>query len=93
MYATICTQLDIAHAVGVVSKFLSNPNKDYWEVMKWILRYMKGSSRMCLCFGEFELILEGYADVDMVSDLDGRKSTSAFLFTFVGGVLSWQSKL
>ena len=27
------------------------------------------------------------------SDLDGRKSTSSYLFTFVGGAISWQSKL
>ena len=29
----------------------------------------------------------------MVGDLDGRKSTSSYLFTFVGGAVQWQSKL
>ena len=29
----------------------------------------------------------------MDRDLDCRKSTSGYLFTFVGGALSWQSKL
>ena len=29
----------------------------------------------------------------MVGDLDGRKFTSGYLFTFVGGAISWQSKL
>ena len=29
----------------------------------------------------------------MAGDLDGRKSTCGYLFTFVGGVISWQSKL
>ena len=29
----------------------------------------------------------------MAGDLDGRKSTSAYLFTFAGGVVSWQTKL
>ena len=48
---------------------------------------------MCLCFGGLEPVLEGYADADMVGDLDGRKSTSRFLFTFAGGAISWQSKL
>ena len=52
--------------------------------MKWILRYLKGSSRMCLCFGGPELILEDYANVDMIGDLNGRKSTSGFLFTLQG---------
>ena len=29
MYAMVCTRLDIAHAVGVVSCFLSNPGKGH----------------------------------------------------------------
>ena len=34
MYAMVCTRPDIAHAVGIVSQFLSNPGKKYWEVVK-----------------------------------------------------------
>lgn len=93
MYAMVCTRPDIAHAVGVVSRYLSNPGKDHWEAVKWILRYLRGSSRMCLCFEGPETILEGYADADMAGDLDGRKSTSGYVFTFAGGAVSWQSKL
>ena len=29
MYAMVCTRPDIAHAVRVVSKFLSNPGKEH----------------------------------------------------------------
>ena len=50
MYAMVCTMPDIAHAVGVVSRFMSRPEKQHWEVIKWILRYLKGSSNTCLCF-------------------------------------------
>ena len=48
---------------------------------------------MCLTFGDSKPILEGYVDVDWVGDLNGRKSTSGYLFTFVGGDVSWQSRL
>jgi hypothetical protein len=34
MYAMVCTQPDIAHVVGIVSRFLSNLSNDHWEVMK-----------------------------------------------------------
>ena len=34
MYAMVCTRLDIAHSVGVVSQFLSNPGKEHWAAMK-----------------------------------------------------------
>jgi len=93
MYAMVCTRPDIAHAVGVVSRYLDNPGKEHWEVVKWILRYLRGSSDECLCFGASNLILKGYTDVDMAGDLDNRKSTIGYLFTFSGGAISWQSKL
>uniref|UniRef100_A0A2N9HDQ7 Reverse transcriptase Ty1/copia-type domain-containing protein n=1 Tax=Fagus sylvatica TaxID=28930 RepID=A0A2N9HDQ7_FAGSY len=41
MYAMVCTRPDIAHAVGVVSRYMSNPGKQHWEAIKWILRYLK----------------------------------------------------
>ena len=43
MYAMVCTRPDIAHTVRVVSRFMSRPGKQYWEAVKWILRYLKGS--------------------------------------------------
>lgn len=77
-----------------MSIFLSNLGKDYWETVKSILRYLKGISKLCLCFGVANLVLEGYFDSDMTRDLDGGKCTSRlFLFTFVGGVVSWWFKL
>lgn len=29
--------------VCVVSRFLDNPGNEHWEVVKWILRYLRGS--------------------------------------------------
>ena len=37
-------------------------------------------------------MLVGYTDVDLASDIDSRKSTSAYLTTFAGGAVSCQSK-
>ncbi|KAI4299713.1 hypothetical protein L6164_033144 [Bauhinia variegata] len=36
---------------------------------------------------------DGYTDADMACDVDSRKSTSRYMMTFVGGAVSWQSKL
>ncbi|GFS34607.1 hypothetical protein Acr_00g0034790 [Actinidia rufa] len=54
MSSMVCTRLVIAQAVGIVSilsRFLSNPWKEYLEGVKWILRYLKGTSKLCLSFG------------------------------------------
>ena len=93
MYAMLYTRPDIAHVVGVVSRFLTNLGKKHCKVVKWILRYLKGTSKVCLCFGSGEPMLDGYIDSNMADDVDSRKSISGFLMTFVGGVVFWQSKL
>ena len=31
MYAMVCTRPDIAHAVGVVSRYMNNPGKEHWK--------------------------------------------------------------
>ena len=93
MYAMVCTRANIAHAVGVVSRFLHNPGKEQREVVKWILRYLRGNLDEELCFRASIPILKGYTYVDMTSDLDNRKSTTGYLFTFSRGAISWHSKL
>lgn len=93
MYAMVCTRPDIAHAVGVVSRFLSNPGRDHWNAVKWIMRYLCGTSSLSLCFGTGKPILCSYTDSDMAGDVDTRKSTSGYLTTFAGGAVSWQSRL
>ena len=34
----------------------------------------------------------GYTDSDFQSDMDSRKSTSGYVFTFGGGAISWSVK-
>lgn len=93
MYAMVCTRPDIAYAVGVTSRFLANPGKGHWEAVKWILRYLRGTSKICLSFGDGPSILSGYTDADYARDIDARRSTSGFVLTFAGGAVSWQSRL
>ncbi|RVX03365.1 Retrovirus-related Pol polyprotein from transposon TNT 1-94 [Vitis vinifera] len=69
MYVMVCTRPDIAHAVGVVSKFLSNLDKEHWVAVKWILKYLRGTSKTCLCFGIDKPMLLGCTDVDMLDML------------------------
>ena len=34
MYAMVCTRLDIAHTVGVISRYMSHPGIKHWNVVK-----------------------------------------------------------
>ena len=59
IYVMVCTRPDIAHIMGVVSKFMSRPGKQHWEAAKWIMRYLRGSSNTCFCFTRASLKLQG----------------------------------
>jgi len=50
MYDMVCTRSDILHAVNVVSRYMDRPEKDHWQRVKWILRYLKGSTNIGLYF-------------------------------------------
>ena len=49
MYAMVYTRPDIAHAVGVLSRFMSNPGKEHWTAVKRVFRYLRGTSDYGLC--------------------------------------------
>ncbi|MCO5583106.1 hypothetical protein L7F22_037014 [Adiantum nelumboides] len=93
MYAMVAIRPDIAFAVGVVSRFMSNPGKKHWEAAKGVLRYLNGTKDMCICFGKGDLSIVGYTDADYARDLHKQRSTSGYLYTFAGGAISWFSCL
>jgi hypothetical protein len=93
MYAMVCTRLDFAHEVGVVSRYMNNPGKEHWEVVKWIFIYLRGIANHALCFGGSETVLQGYVESDMTGDKDSRRSTIGYVFSIGGTTVSWISKL
>jgi hypothetical protein len=93
MYAMVCIRPDISHAVGVVSRYMSNPGKQHSEAVKWILRYLRGTTEKCLTFKKDELKLEGYVDSNFAGKVDRRKSTTGYVFTLGSTAISWVSQL
>ena len=89
----VYTRPDVAHAVSVLSRHMSRLGKQHWEAVKWILRYLKGSSDTSLCFTSASLKLQGYVNADFAGDIDSRKSTTMFVFTLGGTAISWVSNL
>ena len=61
--------------------------------MKWILRYLRGTTGLALCFKQLDLGLQGYVDADKARDVDDRKSTTMYVYTLGGRAVSWVSKL
>ena len=92
LYLSVCTRPDIAHAVGVLTKFMSAPTSTHWQAAQAVLRYVAGTAQHSLVFGTSTANIIGYSDASYADDLDTRRSTSAFVFIMFGGAVSWMSK-
>ena len=75
------------YAVGIVSRYQSNPGFNHWTTVKTILKYRRRTRNYMLVYGNKDLILTGYADSDFQIDKDSRKSTSRSMFTLNGGAI------
>jgi hypothetical protein len=64
---------------------MSNLAKPYWEVVNWVMRYLKESSHTCISFTTANLKLEGFVDINPVGDVDSRNSTTRFVY-ILGGI-------
>ncbi|KAM3244440.1 hypothetical protein ACQJBY_056022 [Aegilops geniculata] len=88
------TRPDIAHAVGIVSRFMENPSTSHWAAVKQILRYIHGTKQYGCTYtagsGSAELL--GYSDSDHAGDLGDRKSTSGQVFFLGQNPVSWTSQ-
>jgi hypothetical protein len=91
MYAMLCTRPDICFAVGMVSRYQSNPGQEHWSAVKAILKYLRRTKEYMLVYKSSDLVPLGYTDSDFQTDKDKRKSTSGCVFTLGGGAVIWRS--
>ena len=91
MYAMLCTRPDICFAVGMVSRYQSNPGQEHWSAVKTILKYLRRTKEYMLVYKASNLFPVGYTDSDFQTDKDKRKSTSGYVFTMGGAAVIWRS--
>ncbi|XP_055848470.1 uncharacterized protein LOC129913695 [Episyrphus balteatus] len=86
---------DISYAVNCLSRFNQNPGKAHWVAAKRVLRYLKGTSNLKMCYSREETsesLITGYCDADYAGDVDERKSITGYIFKMQGGAISWCSR-
>jgi hypothetical protein len=64
MHAVHCTRPDICFAVGIDSRYQSNPREEYWQSVKHILKYIKGTIDYMLVYRIDALVPSEYIDSD-----------------------------
>ena len=94
MYSMIGSHPDIAYDVGLVSRFMSAPDQEHWNAVKWLMRYIRGTTDLVLTFKQgYKFEVKGYCDSDYASDLDRRRSITGYVFQVGGNKVSWRSGL
>ncbi|CAM8959677.1 unnamed protein product [Rhodiola kirilowii] len=94
MYVMLCTRPDLAFAVSVLSRFMSNPGNAHWTAMKYLLKYIAGTQNLGLVYKKYEtkIDIKGYVDSNYASNKDTRKSTTTLYFTWAGNCINWKSQ-
>ena len=98
MYASVVCRPDITYAVQVLSRHFQSCGPEHLNAAKRVLKYLKGTINKGIIYksgatGRATTRLIGYSDSDWGSDIDTRRSTTGYVFTFNGGAISWGSKL
>jgi hypothetical protein len=70
---------------------MSNPGDNHWHALERVLRYLKGIMSFGIHYSGHPAMLEGYSDVNWISDIDQIYTTSGYVFTLGDGVVSWGS--
>ncbi|CAN6695772.1 unnamed protein product [Malus baccata var. baccata] len=92
IYLTI-TRPNITYSISVVSQFMHSPTIEHLNLVKRILRYLKGSVGRGIIMKKNENTqLMGYCNADWAGNAINRNSTTSYC-TFVGGnLVTWKSK-
>ncbi|XP_019191498.1 PREDICTED: uncharacterized protein LOC109186038 [Ipomoea nil] len=91
-YLTI-TLPDLSYAVNRLCKFMHTSTEEHWNLVKRVLRYIKGT----LDFGlqltpSVSTAIHAYSDSDWASCPVDRKSTSGYAVYLGSNLISWLSK-
>ena len=96
IYAMVCMRHDLSQAISMLRRYLHDLGRGHWEVVKWILHYIKGIIDVDLIFekdtrSKQECI--GYVNSNYTRDFDKCRSIMGYMFTLSQAPVSWRSIL
>ncbi|KMQ86178.1 integrase core domain protein [Lasius niger] len=94
LYLAMVTRPDIAYAVKAVNQYAKSPNKQHWNAVKRIIKYIKGTIDYGIKFKRTEsnLSLVAFSDADFAGDKQTRKSTSGLVIKLGDAPIVWSSQ-
>ena len=81
MQLQVTTKLDLLYTVSVLSRFAHNPREQYWNTLKHVLSYIKGTSHYEIIYKEeSDLTPVNYVDSSYARCKDTYKSMEGSIF-------------
>ena len=103
IYLAMCKRPNISFVVGVLSRHSCKSNQRHWDAFIHTLQYLKGTKSQCITYspGNQENITGNQSwetpdctsDADWAGDQSTRQSTTRYVMKFIGGAISWWSRL
>lgn len=77
----IASRLDIIYGVGIVGRFMESPRLSHWQVVKKILKYIKGTRDNDIFYLTLnKMWLVAHTNSDRVGDIEEMKSIWGCMF-------------
>lgn len=92
MHLAVVSRPDIMYAVSLVSRYLNCYDQTHWNVVKKIMRYLKGTKDYGLCYLSSNSSLEAYCDADYAKDTCTRRSVTGYVFMKNGSAVTWATQ-
>ena len=78
--------------VGLLDRYLSDPNQSHWKAAKKFLRYLQGTKDLMLTYRHTNTLeVVCFRDSDYLGWVDDKKYTSDYIFMMAEGAVSWKS--
>ena len=93
MYVYQATRPDLGYSISTLSRYNNCYTQVHWTAVKRVLKYLQGTANICLTFSKHtDPSLVGYCDASWAPNPDDPRSVTGYIFTFMGGAVSWNSK-
>ena len=93
LYLANTVRPDISFPAGLLARFANAPTNTHLGAGMNVLKYLAGTKVLGLLWEKGNKGFMAFVDSDYAWDLDGRKSTSGFVFMSGSAAVSWGSKL
>jgi hypothetical protein len=88
------SRFEITYALKIASSFLQEWGPRCWEWVKHIMRYLKSKQhrKFVIKGGSVDkLLLKAYSDADHITDVDNRRSISAYFILCGEDIIAWHA--